>query len=56
MEEIVFKSTFNMPKYIGYYNIGGNQGVCIHFIKKPKWIQRYFMKILLGWEWHDTDL
>jgi hypothetical protein len=46
--------TFNiLPKYVGYYRIGGNHGLCISFTKKPIWLHRTMMKLCLGWEWAD---
>ncbi len=41
------------PKYVGYYRIGGKQGLCISFTKKPNWFHRKMMHICLGWEWID---
>jgi len=43
--------TIHIPKYVGKYCLGGEMGICIMFNKKPNIIHRYFMKLLLGWEW-----
>ena len=42
----------SFPKYVGYYTI--HEGFDIHFYTKPKWIYRYFTRILLGWIWKDA--
>jgi hypothetical protein len=48
------KYTFHiLPKYDGYYRIGGNHGLCISLVKKPIWFHRTMMKLCLGWEWTD---
>jgi hypothetical protein len=41
------------PKYVGYYRIGGDHGLCISMVKKPIWFHRTMMKLCLGWEWTD---
>ena len=41
------------PKWAGCYQIGGKQGLSIHFTKKPNWFHRKMMYICLGWEWID---
>ena len=43
----------NIPKYVGYYRIGGELELRIYFSKKPKWFHRKMMHICLGWEWID---
>ena len=42
-----------LPKKVGKYCIGGGDGFCIHFYKKPSWIHRTNMRLLLGWKWQD---
>ena len=46
-------ATFKITKHVGKYCMGGQLGFCIMFTKKPNIINRYFMKLLLGWEWID---
>jgi hypothetical protein len=43
-----------IPKYVGMYMIGGDQGLCFSFEQKPKWFHRKMMQYCLGWEWKDT--
>lgn len=38
-------------KYLGYYQLGGSEGVQIYLVKKPKWLHRKMMKICFGLEW-----
>jgi hypothetical protein len=44
---------FTLPKYVGCYCLGGKNGFCISFEKKPNWFHRTMMKVCLGWEWKD---
>jgi hypothetical protein len=39
------------PKLDGYYKVG--KSYHIHFEKKPNFIHRFFVKVLLGWFWVD---
>ena len=41
------------PQPVGYYRIGGPNGLCIHFTSKPNWFHRTMMRLCLGWEWVD---
>ena len=41
--------------YAGCYRLAGDQGLRVHFIKKPLWIHRKLMAICLGWEWIDNQ-
>jgi hypothetical protein len=46
--------TFKPSKtYVGRYCLGGIQGFCVAFEKKPNWFHRTMMKVCLGWEWTD---
>jgi hypothetical protein len=44
------------PKYVGGYRNtkDGDIYVQFHLQKKPKWIHRQFMRILLGFYWVDN--
>jgi hypothetical protein len=44
---------FTIPNYAGMYCLGGKNGFCISFEKKPNWFHRTMMKVCLGWEWKD---
>lgn len=44
-----------IQKFAGMYRLGGSLGLCISLINKPIFIHRFFMKLLLGWEWIDVD-
>jgi hypothetical protein len=44
---------FTIPNYVGAYCLGGKNGFCISFEKKPNWFHRTMMKVCLGWEWKD---
>jgi hypothetical protein len=43
------------PRMVGRLHISPNRewGYSIAFYKKPNFIHRYFMKLLLGWVWED---
>ena len=54
MDKVYSKSEgIKLPKKVGKYCIGGGDGFCIHFYKKPSWIHRTNMRLLLGWKWQD---
>ena len=42
-----------VPKYVGFYKLGGNQGLRISQEKKPCWFHRKMMKWCLSFEWFD---
>jgi hypothetical protein len=42
-----------VPNYAGMYCLGGKNGFCISFEKKPNFFHRTMMKVCLGWEWKD---
>jgi len=46
----------NAPEYVGRYQIGGSTGMSISFSLelKPNYINRWFCKKCLGWEWIDN--
>jgi len=42
-------------EYAGYYSIGSFPQTCFHIFPKPNFINRFFCKLFLGWEWKDTQ-
>ena len=50
---LVVSNNISIPKKVGSYCIGGGDGFCIHFEKKPNWLHRKFMSLLLGVTWKD---
>ena len=44
-------SFYFQPQIDGYYRINNNLNM--PFSKKPKFIHRFFTKLLLGWVWVD---
>ena len=47
----------SFSKYVGGYRMGGNSGYTqFNLNEKPKWIHRYFMKLLLGFQWFDKTI
>ena len=48
-----FHLGLTQPKYVGAYRIGGPTGMSISFVleNKPNFINRWFCKWCLGWEW-----
>ena len=46
MIEIIVQS-----KRVGCYFIGGPNGLGVALERKPIWLHRFFMRVLLGWEW-----
>jgi len=44
---------FKPSKYVGCYCLGGKNGFCISFEKKPNWFHRTMMRVCLGWIWTD---
>ena len=45
---------FKPSKYVGCYCLGGKNGFCISFEKKPNWFHRTMMRVCLGWIWTDN--
>jgi hypothetical protein len=45
------------PKYVGGYRIGGNGAYYTQFnlTRKPIWLHRVMVRLLLGWEWIDGE-
>lgn len=43
------------PEYKGKYCLGGETGVCFYFEKKPFFIHRWFMRLLLGFKWYNNE-
>ena len=42
------------PNYVGAYWFGDpQQGLAIHFKKKPSWLHRFLMRAALGITWRD---
>lgn len=48
--------TMTTPVFAGYYQIGGKSGLQVHLPKRPPWLHRTMMRMLLGWEWFDGAL
>ena len=46
-------NNIKIPKYVGKYCLPDDKGVCVSFEKKPKWLHRKFMSLLLGITWTD---
>ena len=38
---------------IGFYKIRGEQNLAIAYTKKPWFIHRWLMKLLMGFKWED---
>lgn len=43
-------------KYVGMYCLGGKNGFCVAFEKKPNWFHRTMMKVCLGWTWINKEI
>jgi hypothetical protein len=43
------------PPSVGYWLMPGSAAYEVRFMmpKKPNWVHRTFMRLLLGWEWRD---
>ncbi len=39
-------------RFVGYYSIG-DDALTITLLKKPWFVHRFFMRLCLGWVWHD---
>ena len=54
-ESIVFNATLWIPEFVGGYRIGNHPTnyFQINLKHKPNFIQRFFMKTLLGFYWFD---
>jgi hypothetical protein len=47
--------TFNhTPTWVGNYQIGGPMGLKIFVLKRPRWLTRFLLRVLLEWEWEDA--
>ena len=42
------------PQYAGGYCMGGNYGIKFSLTKKPCWIHRMGVRLVLGWKWVDA--
>ena len=46
---------FQMPQYVGGYRLGGpTYYTQFMLVRKPNWLHRTVVKLLLGWEWVDA--
>ena len=45
-------NNIKIPNYVGKYCLPDDRG-CVSFEKKPKWLHRKFMSLLLGITWTD---
>ena len=52
MPYIKTTGTIKVPNYVGRYCLP-DDSVCISLEKKPKWLHRKFMSLLLGITWTD---
>lgn len=41
------------PKFVGYWEVGGNDSIEIHLINKPKAFHRFMFNLLFGIKWID---
>lgn len=48
-----YKMIYEMPNYIGYYKIGNYH---IMFEKRPTYLKRFFMNLLLGFKWYNNEI
>jgi hypothetical protein len=42
------------PPPVGGYRLGGSGGWIINLQKKPLWIHRMGVRLVLGWKWVDA--
>ena len=42
-----------IPKRCGGYYLGGKRGMGFLLERKPSWWHRFWLRVTLGWEWHD---
>ena len=53
MTEYVFR--LNAPTPVGGYRMGGASGYTqFNLTKKPCWLHRFGVRLVLGWEWVDV--
>lgn len=38
---------------VGFWRIGGVNGLCFMLERRPRWLTRFMCRVLLEWEWHD---
>ena len=50
--KISITDAIKLTKYVGEYCLPDNRA-CLSFEKKPKWLHRKFMSLLLGVTWKD---
>jgi hypothetical protein len=55
MIETIRFNNLARPKYVGRLIIGGEYGLLISLEKKPNVVHRFFMRVLLGFEWRDEQ-
>ena len=49
-EEWFFEEVFPI---VGYYELGGVSGIRFALSKRPNWLHRLGVRIVLGWIWKD---
>ena len=40
-----------VPPVVGYYEIGGQYGLRIGMTKRPLWLHRWMVRLVLGFKW-----
>ena len=51
MSNYTFNQDHLSSKYAGGWQIGGDYGLLISVTKKPRWLTRKIISLLLEWEW-----
>jgi len=45
-----------IPKYVGGYRLGdGTYSMIFNLTKKPCWLHRKSVELILGWKWIDAE-
>jgi hypothetical protein len=47
-------NSIELPKYVGGYRLGdGTYSIVFNLTKKPCWLHRKCVELIIGWKWVD---
>ena len=46
--------SISSPQHAGGYHMGGPAGISFNLQKRPLWIHRLGVRLVLGWKWVDA--
>jgi len=56
IDPVVVETVTNLPKEVGYWRLhNGFNPVIFPMYRKPRWITRYFMRVIFDITWEDAE-